>query len=107
MTAKRNIGGSLLPSSCPHILKPIVCGAGTLQVRAVPDLDTHMLFLRHDRGETQLAEHPNGYSCHVLAEAVASGDVARSIAQAEYIQACGGMTRCHKAIAFYALEAQA
>lgn len=91
----RHVGGSLLPSSAPHILQPMVLPFGTLQVRALPDLDTHGLFLKHDMGETLIATHPNGYSCHALAERMATGDVDRIRSQAEYIQDCGGTTRHH------------
>lgn len=91
----RHIGGSLLPSSDPHILRKIETVFGTFQVRALPDLDTHGLFLTHERGESLIATHPNGYSCHNLAERMIAGDETRIRAQAEYIQFCGGTTRHH------------
>lgn len=89
----RNIGGSVLPSSDPQILQPIVCTFGTLQVRAMPELDTHMLFWSHDRYESMLAEHPNGYSCHNLAKRMVAGNKDKVRQQAQYLLDCGGMTR--------------
>lgn len=88
----RHIGGSLLPSNEPRILQPLAGAYGTLQVRALPERDTHSLYFN----ETLcLASHPNGYSCHALAErilAVWRGDwtVAHAMAQFDYIIACGG-----------------
>lgn len=93
----RHIGGSLLPSSAPHILAPIVVPElGTLQVRVMEAEDTHGLFrivgdelFPVDEPEL-LAEHPNGYSCHVLAERIAKLDRTSAVDQAIYIVACGG-----------------
>jgi hypothetical protein len=81
-----HIGGSLLPSNSPEILRPIPFNGGALQV--VPDIeaDTHRLTFN---GEV-LAEHPNGFSCHVLAERMVQGDLERVTAQADYIVRCGG-----------------
>ena len=79
----RNIGGSLLPSSDSRILQPI----GKLQVKALPELDTHALFY----GKSIVAIHPNGYSCRALAERMVEGDKKGSLEQAEYILACGGL----------------
>lgn len=92
-TNHRHIGGSLLPSNEPRILKPVETPFGILQVRPIPDLDTHALFHKHERGESLLACHPNGYSCHVLLERMARGDAAAVRQQAQYILDCGGMTR--------------
>jgi hypothetical protein len=83
----RNIGGSILPSSSPHILAPIDCAFGRLQVRVLDAEDTHALFL----DDTRIASHPNGYSCHCLAARLVAGDAKRVIDQAEYIIACGGV----------------
>lgn len=91
----RHIGGSLLPSSAPHILQRIPFASGALQVRALADLDTHALFHTHDRGESIVAMHPNGYSCRELAERIVQRDEKRIRDQAEYIQLCGGVTRHH------------
>jgi hypothetical protein len=82
----KNIGGSILPSSSPKILTPIVCSFGTLQVKAQPELDTHSLFL----GDTIIASHPNGFSCHALAERMQKGEWVRAMEQADYIVRCGG-----------------
>jgi hypothetical protein len=90
--SSRNIGGSILPSSEPRILRPQVGAHGTLQVRPLPELDTHGLFL----GESLLlAQHSNGYSCNVLAERILSAwrgerDVASAMEQFDFILACGG-----------------
>lgn len=91
--SKRHVGGSLLPSSEPRILQPIACSWGTLQVRPLPDLDTHALFLTVGEGATLLATHSNGYSCHKLAEHIAAGDEQRARKQALYITECGGTAR--------------
>ncbi len=89
-TRPHNIGGSLLSSSDPRILLPIECPFGSLQVRALPDLDTHGLFLTRTAGTILLATHPNGYSCRALAERMAAGSGERVTDQAEYIRHCGG-----------------
>jgi hypothetical protein len=82
----KNIGGSILPSSCPQILEPLPFRGGVLRV--VPDeaVDTHRLTFN---GGT-IASHPNGYSCHALAERMIAGEAKRTDAQASYIVACGG-----------------
>ena len=91
---KRNVGGSILPSSDPHILQPVETSAGTtLQVRAISTLDTHGLFLQNEAGESLLAMHPNGHSCYILLERMAAKNVAKVIQQVEYILACGGLAR--------------
>lgn len=89
----RHIGGSLLPSSEPRILQPVETPFGTLQVRALPDLDTHGLFHKHARGESLRAMHPNGYSCYCLLERMAKGDVESVRQQAQYILDCGGLAQ--------------
>jgi hypothetical protein len=91
MKTTRNIGGSLLASNCPEILKPIKLGDKTLIVRPVESEDTHHLVLVMG-GETILAKHPNGYSCHVLATRMVEGDWERIEAQANYIVDCGGFS---------------
>jgi hypothetical protein len=86
--SNRNIGGSLLPSSDPSILKPINTPVGALQVRAIPEEDTHGLF---DVASGELiAEHANGYSCHALADYISKGNGPRAREQAIFIIACGG-----------------
>jgi hypothetical protein len=89
------IGGSLLPSSEPRILQPQVGAHGTLQVRPLPELDTYGLFFNDG---ILLATHPNGYSCHGLAERILAAwrgerDVAYAMQQFDYILACGGLGR--------------
>jgi hypothetical protein len=83
---KHNIGHSILPSSCPAILQPMPFKGKVLQV--VPDYkaDTHHLTLD---GKT-IASHPNGYSCHCLAERMIAGNAEKIKEQANYIVACGG-----------------
>ena len=93
-----NIRGSILPSSSPQVLSPIVTPKGTLQVRGMPDLDTHGLFV----DSRLVAMHPNGYSCRSLAEHIASGDVGRVRQQAQYILDCGGMTIAVESLVWYA-----
>lgn len=89
----RHIGGSLLPSNEPRILRPVETPFGTLQVRPLADLDTHALFHKHERGESILAMHANGYSCHCLLERMVKGDADGARKQAQYILDCGGMAR--------------
>ena len=64
----RHVSGSLLPSNEPRILQPVETPFGVLQVRVIAELDTHGLFHKHDRGESLLATHGNGYGCRVLIE---------------------------------------
>ena len=98
MTTK-NIGGSILASSDASILKPLQGKYGTFQVKPLPELDDHSLFLTEARGYTNLiALHPNGYSCHSLAERICAVWEAKkpcqyAIEQYKYILACGGMTK--------------
>lgn len=82
----KNIGGSILPSSNPQILRPMPFRGGVFQV--VPDYekDTHRLTFN---GVT-IASHPNGYSCHCLAERIIAGLPYKVQAQANYIVDCGG-----------------
>lgn len=89
----RHVSGSLLPSSEPRILQPVATPFGVLQVRAIPELDTHGLFHKHDRGESLLVTHGNGYSCHCLLERMVLGDAKRVREQAHYILDCGGTAR--------------
>lgn len=89
----QNVGGSLLPSSEARILQPVETPFGTLQVRVIAELDTHGLFHKHAAGETLLATHPNGYSCHALLERMALKDISRTREQVKYILDCGGTAR--------------
>jgi hypothetical protein len=86
--SNRNIGGSLPPSSEPRILEPINTPVGIMQVRAIPEEDTHGLF-DVESGEL-IAKHANGYSCYELAERISKGNGARARDQAIYIIAYGG-----------------
>lgn len=88
-----NIGGSILNSSCPQILVPLEFKSWRLLVRPLPDQDTHALILVASYGEELLAKHPNGFSCHNLAERMIAGDLNRTMEQADYIARCGGEVR--------------
>jgi hypothetical protein len=76
----------MLPSSNPLIFKSIKFKDGELKV--IPDysFDTHFLCYNNKR----LAFHPNGYSCHSLAERLVLGDENKIKEQADYIVRCGG-----------------
>lgn len=89
----RHIGGSLLPSNEPRILKAVETPFGILQVRIIAELDTHGLFHKHAAGESLLATHPNGYSCHALLERMVKGDAGAVRQQVQYILDCGGTAR--------------
>ena len=89
----RHIGGSLLPSNEARILQPVVTSFGTLQVRVITELDTHGLFHKHAAGESLLATHSNGYSCHVLLKRMATETADRVADQVQYILDCGGTAR--------------
>lgn len=54
----------------------------------MPSIDSHGLFLGAD---TLLAQHPNGYSCHILADHIRNGYGERAAEQGLYIVACGGV----------------
>ena len=66
MNRTRNIGGSILPSSCDQILAPIETRFGILVVRQDEAADTHRLMLSKDGSTVEICSHPNGYSCHAL-----------------------------------------
>lgn len=89
----RHIGGSLLTSNEARILQPTIAAFGTLQVRVIAELDTHGLFHKHAAGESLLATHPNGYSCHELLKRMAAETADRVTQQVEHILACGGTAR--------------
>lgn len=87
---RRNIGGSILPSSSPQVLEPQPFRHGALVVRALPDADTHGLFWNREEMSSLLATHSNGHSCHNLGKRMIAGNVERVRDQAEYILRCGG-----------------
>lgn len=98
------IGGSFLPSSEPRILLPMVGLHGTLQVRPLPEIDTYGLFLDEQQ---LLAMHPNGYSCHGLAERIIAAwrgdrDVSYAMEQFDYILKCGGMGKQRDSVEYIA-----
>jgi hypothetical protein len=83
---------SILPNSAPHILLPMTGAHGTLQVTWHADLDSHVLWF----GDSPIASHHNGYSCHLLAERIlkvwaGERDVVHALEQHQYILRCGGM----------------
>lgn len=88
MNTSRNIGGSILPSSAPHILTPLKTKWGVLTVVPMPDRDTHALTL----DGLEIANHPNGFSCRALAERMESGNIERVIEQSDFIVRCGGFS---------------
>lgn len=88
-----HVGGSLLPSSEPRILRAVETVGGAFQVRVISELDTHGLFHRHAQGETLLATHPNGYSCYALLAFLIAGNVDAAKRQIQYILDCGGTAR--------------
>lgn len=86
------IGGSILPSSDPRILKPWDTAHGTFQVRPLPELDTYGLYL----DKRLLVTHPNGYSCHGLASRLMEvwgglRPAEYALEQFDYILTCGGL----------------
>lgn len=89
----KRIGNSLLPSSNPTILAPIKIGTAILQVMPDEKMDTHHLTLKRNDVETIIASHPNGFSCHSLAQRILAGDVQRITEQADYIIRCGGQSK--------------
>lgn len=74
---------SILPNSSSAILAPM---AGGLQVRWHEELDLHVLY----HGESMIAGHHNGFSCHELAVRLLAGNAERALAQFDFITACGG-----------------
>lgn len=86
----KNIGGSILPSSSPEILKPMPYKMGSLQVQADEGKDTHHLCYIVGDGSKVLASHPNGYSCYNLGRRMIRETPNMSRAQADYIVRCGG-----------------
>ena len=88
---KRNMGGSILPSSDPQILRPLHACGGSFQVNPDPLNDTHTLTFNG----SLLASHPNGYSCQNLADRMAQAwagkrTVAYALEQFDYVIACAG-----------------
>lgn len=86
-----NIGNSILPSSDRRILQPINTPRGVFVVEACADQDTHILFFN---GE-MLASHPNGYSCHNLADRIISvwegkRPAGYALEQFDYVIRCAG-----------------
>ncbi len=81
---------SLLPNSSPTILIPVQTTLGTFQIKWIEDIDSHALFLIHERGESLIATHHNGFSLHVLAEYVKASNYDKARAQLVFISRCGG-----------------
>lgn len=76
----------------------------------MPELDTHGLFLldlNQPGNEQLLAMHPNGYSCHSLAERILAAwrkerTVAYVLEQFDYILRCGGLGKSRDTIEYIA-----
>lgn len=85
-----NIGNSVLASSSPRILQPMEFKRGILKIIPDREADTHRLEFSMGNLKGILASHPNGYSCHSLAERIISNDSESALKQAHYIVACGG-----------------
>lgn len=95
MKQRKNIGGAILPSSSPEILRPIPFKSGHLQVVPDREADTHRLYYTTKDSKVALASHPNGFSCHCLAERIKAGHYDKEarlkfLEQAEHIILCGG-----------------
>lgn len=80
----KSIGGSLLPSSDPTILTPILTPLGTYKIE--PDFDRDTFVLKRDG--VFVAEHPNAYSLHCLVKRIKKRH--RFFEQAQFIVECGG-----------------
>lgn len=83
---------SILPNSDATILQPIETQHGVFQVKLIPLIEDHGLFLN----DFLIAIHNNGYSCHNLAKRIIEvwkGDRQKAYAleQFDYILACGGL----------------
>ena len=88
---RKNIGGSLLPSSEKRILQPLRGPFGTFQVFARAEMDTHALFLN----DLMVASHPNGFTCYNLAERIVDVWAGRRVPeyamkQFDYLLSCAG-----------------
>lgn len=99
---------SILPNSSPQILAALPGKHGTFQVRLIAGLDDHGLFF----GESLIAIHNNGYSCHNLAERIIAawenkGSVARAMEQFDYILRCGGLGKSRESVEWIASGAKA
>lgn len=95
MSARRHIGGSILASSSPRILKPFHGAHGLLTVIPLVEQDTHALVLTCDGAEVELARHPNGFSCYGLLELIELAwarlrKPEEALRQLDYILRCGG-----------------
>ena len=103
-----HIGGSLLPSTPRASERIYVHERGTLRVVPSVELDTHFLTLGHARGQSLLAEHPNGYSCAELAKRIVNAwddpcvvSTRRVLEQAASSVECGGMARPDQAFVHF------
>lgn len=94
---------SFFPNSAPHILVPIKGAHGTLQVRWIEALDSHVLYF----DASKIAAHHNGYSCFALARRIdaawsGKGTAAHALEQYDHILRCGGMGASERAVAHIA-----
>lgn len=107
---RRHFGGSILPSSDGQILQPMAGVHGTLQVKPLLEIESYGLFYTHEiqapvggamqtiMASSMIASHPNGYSCHNLAQRILAAwsnpteaMIDRALAQFDYILSCGGL----------------
>ena len=68
---------------------------GNIVLQVMPDekMETHHLVLTRNNLPTIIASHPNGFSCHSLAERIIEGNANRITEQADYIVRCGGTAK--------------
>lgn len=115
----RHFGGSILPSSDGQILQPMVGAHGTLQVKPLLELESYGLFYTREiqapaggamqtiMASSVIASHPNGYSCHNLAQRILAAwsnpteaMIDRALEQFDYIMSCGGLGTVRKAMEY-------
>ena len=90
----KNIGNSILPANNHLILRPIMVGQAVFQVVPNEPMATHhLIFTRDGVNSVIIASHPNGFSCHCLAERIIKGDIQRIKEQVEHIISCGGTSK--------------
>lgn len=83
---------SILPNSDATIFKPVNTEHGVFQVKLIPLIDDHGLFL----DGFLIVVHNNGYSCHNLAKRIldvwqGKRDRLYAVDQFDYILQCGGL----------------
>lgn len=94
---------SILSNSAPYILTPMHGAHGVLQVKLIPLIEDHGLFM----GESLLAVHNNGFSCHCLGERIIAAwegkaPASKALEQFDYILRCGGLGKSRDSILWIA-----